>query len=177
MAALKEKARSVLLKELGAAMGWEKLDLGKTLAQDEAFKVTHTRKKKNNEEPDEWIEPQNEQTYGHGGANFSTNKRTSSRKGQGEEEGRLVCGYEGPVRPLTCFGEISDSLGTLVGHNPDLPMLDPWSYNNEAEGLFTNANKEVILDDFPFLPCRATSLRHSMLPPSHINALSHSSYD
>lgn len=30
-----------------------------------------------------------------------------------------------------------------------------------AEGALRFANKEVILDDFSFLPCRAASLRHS----------------
>lgn len=33
-------------------------------------------------------------------------------------------------------------------------------------GALRFANKEVILDNFPFLPCRAASLRYSMPPPS-----------
>lgn len=35
-----------------------------------------------------------------------------------------------------------------------------------AFGALRFANKEVILDNFPFLPCRATSLRYSMPLPS-----------
>lgn len=40
------------------------------------------------------------------------------------------------------------------------------SENHSRYLALRSANKEVILDYFPFLPCRATSLRHSMLPPS-----------
>lgn len=41
-----------------------------------------------------------------------------------------------------------------------------FSENHWRYLAFRFADKEVILDDFPFLPCRAASLRHSMPLPS-----------
>ncbi|KAH0682618.1 hypothetical protein KY289_020370 [Solanum tuberosum] len=48
---------------------------------------------------------------------------------------------------------------------PEALEIQTGSENHSRYLALRSANKEVILDDFQFLPCRAASLRHSMLPP------------
>lgn len=56
--------------------------------------------------------------------------------------------------------------GVLSSISTSFPEIQTGSENHWRYLAFRFADKEVILYSFPFLPCRAASLRHSMPLPS-----------
>ncbi|XP_059279242.1 uncharacterized protein LOC132033315 [Lycium ferocissimum] len=98
----KKKARDLLGDMLG-----RELKRGTPVLQDEAFKITHVKKKANTNDPDQWCEERAERTYNqyqHSKAEFLRTQPPNTQLTEEQREERWLESVGGPTRFGTAYG-------------------------------------------------------------------------